>query len=102
MNKKFSKKRVIIALVLIFIFIGSTIFGFFIYGRTFGESVYCQSLRSQKDIDISYSCESGKEYSKNGITYVNLSVNRPNKFVDNGIFTMEKNTKKISNEMWAD
>lgn len=104
MNNNSSVKRVIIALVVIFLLAISGLVAYFLYSRTIGENEYCRALREQKDISLDYSCSVGKEYQNDdGTTYVYLSINRPNKvIIDHAIFTMEKETKKVISEAWAD
>ena len=70
--------------------------GYFIYNNTIGASDYCQSLMKQQKISSDYSCKVVKEYQQDGKTYIDMTVERPNKdFKDSASYTMDKETKTI-------
>ena len=96
MNKKLRFRKIITTLWIIVIILALVSVGYFIYNNTIGGSNYCQSLMKQKNISSDYTCKVVKEYQQNGKTYIDMTVDRPNKdFKDSASYTMDKETKTI-------
>lgn len=96
MNKKLRFRKIITTLWIIVIILALVSVGYFIYNNTIGGSDYCQSLMKQKNISSDYTCKVVKEYQQNGKTYIDMTVDRPNKdFKDSASYTMDKETKTI-------
>jgi hypothetical protein len=70
--------------------------GYYLFNQTIGNNSYCQSLKKQKNISSDYSCKITKEYQQDGKTYIDMTVERPNKdFEDRASYTMQKDNKTI-------